>query len=680
MPLTTAPLVNVSRSPSTRRRGGSNPAPIVPGVDSTPNAFTFTDVTNAAVSTLYESNTITVAGIDTGSSLSIVGGEYSLNGGAYATAPTTVQAGDTVKVRATSSGSGSTAVNVTLTIGGVSDTYTVTTGVASDTTPDAFTFTDVTGATISTVYVSNTITVGGINAPASLTISGGEYSINGGAYASSNTTVSNGDTVKVRGTSSGSNSTTVNVSLTIGGVSDVYSITTAAVVSPFSFTPFAYYDESSVIQSASAISQWTDKGPNGIHLVQGIGASQPAWNAGASRIEFDGTDDYLIAAARDLSAKTTVCAFARLALVGAPSTTGDGIVGLAPVGGDDWQGSGALLFMCGAANVLSTLRAGGGSNQLDVPLTAGVASRVGSIVSRSGGDTIYNRDTSTTVALALSTAAFSNTGQFILGARWLSGIYPGYRGHFTINRLVLLDFVPTTPQLNEIWTWLAPPAAFSFTPLAYYDETSVVQAAGAVSQWTDKGPNGIHLTQATGAAQPTWDSASQRVVFDGINDFMRSTSQNLSAKPALAAFAYVELSSGSLSDEGYIVIARAGYNGLADLSPHGRLLVWTNTSGIFCAYGSGPLAITAANDAMLRIGTVLNESGIDTLYNKSTESQSTGEISSAGYSSTSLVILGSRWDNDAAYSFAAMKIKRLVLLDFVPTLAQRDEIWAWLTA
>jgi hypothetical protein len=99
---------------------------------------------------------------------------------------------------------------------------------AADTTPNAFTFTDVTGATVSTVYTSNTITVTGINAAAAISITGGTYSVNGGSYTSASGTVNNGDIVTVRVTSSASNSTAVNATLTIGGVSDVYSVTTQA--------------------------------------------------------------------------------------------------------------------------------------------------------------------------------------------------------------------------------------------------------------------------------------------------------------------------------------------------------------------------------------------------------------------------------------------------------------------
>jgi hypothetical protein len=97
---------------------------------------------------------------------------------------------------------------------------------AADTTPAAFTFTDVTSAPLSTVHTSNTINVTGLTGNAVVSITGGTYSKNGGAYVSSDGTAFNGDTFSVRVTSSGSVSTAVNVILTIGGVSDTYTVTT----------------------------------------------------------------------------------------------------------------------------------------------------------------------------------------------------------------------------------------------------------------------------------------------------------------------------------------------------------------------------------------------------------------------------------------------------------------------
>lgn len=202
--------------------------------DTTPDAFTFTDRTAVARSTTQTSNTITVGGLNTSTSVSITGGDYSKNGGAYTSANTTAVNGNTFTVRHTSSASFSTAVNTTLNIGGVTDTFTSTT-LAIDTTPNAFTFTDVTGVAINTTQTSNTITVSGINTSVAVSVSGGTYSKNGGAYTTSAGTAVNGDTFSVRHTSSSSHSTAVNTTLNIGGVTDTYTSTTAA------FTGSTYY-------------------------------------------------------------------------------------------------------------------------------------------------------------------------------------------------------------------------------------------------------------------------------------------------------------------------------------------------------------------------------------------------------------------------------------------------------
>jgi hypothetical protein len=101
--------------------------------DTMPNSFSFTDQVNVALSAVITSNAITVSGINASTSISVAGGEYSVNGGAYASTTGTVMNGDTVRVRHTSSASFSTATNTTLTIGGVSDTFTSTTLGAGDT-------------------------------------------------------------------------------------------------------------------------------------------------------------------------------------------------------------------------------------------------------------------------------------------------------------------------------------------------------------------------------------------------------------------------------------------------------------------------------------------------------------------------------------------------------------------
>jgi len=193
----------------------------------TPNPFHFTDQTNVALNATVTSNPITISGINAATSISITGGAYSINGGAFTDAGGTVTNGYTVRVQQTSSGSYSTTTNATLTVGGVSDTFSVITQEEPPITiPDPFHFTDQTNVALNTTVTSNPITISGINAATPISITGGTYSINGGAFTDAGGTVTNGNTVLVQQTSSGSYSTTTDATLTVGGVSDTFSVTT----------------------------------------------------------------------------------------------------------------------------------------------------------------------------------------------------------------------------------------------------------------------------------------------------------------------------------------------------------------------------------------------------------------------------------------------------------------------
>ncbi|MBB5709337.1 FAD-dependent oxidoreductase [Sphingomonas xinjiangensis] len=102
-----------------------------------------------------------------------------------------------------------------------------------DTTPDAFSITPVTGAARNTATDSAAFTITGIDTPASWTVAGGTAQVADGAFASSGT-VSNGQAMRVRLNSSASYSTVAKATLTVGGVSADFSVTTAAapVVTP----------------------------------------------------------------------------------------------------------------------------------------------------------------------------------------------------------------------------------------------------------------------------------------------------------------------------------------------------------------------------------------------------------------------------------------------------------------
>lgn len=103
------------------------------GTDTTPDPFDFgIHTTNALLNSYYYSpNTITVAGMSSGASAAIsisgTGAQYSKNGGSYTSSADTVQNGDTVRVRILSSSDRGEQITATLSIGSVSDTWSVTT-------------------------------------------------------------------------------------------------------------------------------------------------------------------------------------------------------------------------------------------------------------------------------------------------------------------------------------------------------------------------------------------------------------------------------------------------------------------------------------------------------------------------------------------------------------------------
>ncbi len=94
------------------------------------------------------------------------------------------------------------------------------------TTPDPFTFFGQAGVLRGIVVISNNITVTGIGGPAAISIIGGEYSIAGGAFTANAGMVTNNQGVVVRLTSSANYGTATTATLTVGGVSSSFNVTT----------------------------------------------------------------------------------------------------------------------------------------------------------------------------------------------------------------------------------------------------------------------------------------------------------------------------------------------------------------------------------------------------------------------------------------------------------------------
>jgi len=192
--------------------------------NSNPNLFDLNTIMGANYSTLYESNPVLIIGNNIPAPISISGGgEYQINEEAWTNVSGFVNPDSNVLVRLTSSAIEDTTLSTTLTVGSVSSIFSITT---KDENPDAFVFTDVTEAEISTLYSSNIVTITGITGLVPISIVGGEYRIDGGTWVSTAGTISNDQTAQVRRTSSASYETSVEATLTVGTYSDTYSILT----------------------------------------------------------------------------------------------------------------------------------------------------------------------------------------------------------------------------------------------------------------------------------------------------------------------------------------------------------------------------------------------------------------------------------------------------------------------
>ena len=211
--------------------------------DTVPDAFSFVDQNGLATNVTVTSNSIVITGLGASSPISIAGGEYSINGGAFTSLEGLINNNDSVVVHTTSSSIGLTPADTVLTIGGISDTFTVTT---LDNVPGQFSYYDRTGAQLNRLYNStNSIQVSGILADAPISVTGGEYSIDGGAWTSASGTLSNLSRVLLRQTSAATGSTQTDTVLTIGGVSATFSVTTKAFVADTTPNQFNYYDRTS---------------------------------------------------------------------------------------------------------------------------------------------------------------------------------------------------------------------------------------------------------------------------------------------------------------------------------------------------------------------------------------------------------------------------------------------------
>ena len=183
--------------------------------DTNPSYFDFVDKINQVPNSLIESDIITITGINVPTPVTITNGaQFRINGGAWVTSGN-ISVNQTLQLRILSSPNFGESVSTSVTVGNLTDLWTVFSTTFGDTIPDAFYFANRDNQPPNTYVLSNTVLISGITAAAPVSITGGQCSINGNGWVTSGT-INNGETLRLRILSSSSLNTPVSASISIG--------------------------------------------------------------------------------------------------------------------------------------------------------------------------------------------------------------------------------------------------------------------------------------------------------------------------------------------------------------------------------------------------------------------------------------------------------------------------------
>lgn len=185
--------------------------------DSSPDYFDIDDVDDAPLSTEISSTPITITGINVPTTVTTTNNALiSIDGGTFVSSPTTINRDQTISVRLTSSSTPGGFVSTEVTIGGLTDTWKVTSTTAGDSVPDDLFFFNKDNQPPSTLIESNTVIISGMTSSAIASVSNGaELSVGGGSWTN-DVSVETGDTIKLRITSNATLGGYVSTTLKIG--------------------------------------------------------------------------------------------------------------------------------------------------------------------------------------------------------------------------------------------------------------------------------------------------------------------------------------------------------------------------------------------------------------------------------------------------------------------------------
>jgi hypothetical protein len=284
--------------------GGAPPGGPLPP-DTIPTSFAFSAKDDVTPGATVDSEPVTITGLSGAAAVSITGGLYAINGGAFTSANGTIENQQSIVVRVTASNDTFAPATATVTIGGVIGSFTATT--LPDTEPASFSFAGSLGAALSASVDSPAAEISGIDVPVPISITGGEYAVDGGGFTAAEGTIADGQSLVVRVVAAGTFSTSTSATVTVGGVAATFTVTTVPDTIP---DAFSFVDAIDV-----ALSAQVDSAPV---VIAGIEAPAPVSISGGS-YAIDGGAFTSVAGLVDNGQAIVV----RVAAAATPSTTVD---------------------------------------------------------------------------------------------------------------------------------------------------------------------------------------------------------------------------------------------------------------------------------------------------------------------------------------------------------------------
>lgn len=202
-------------------------------VHDTPDDFAFNAQSGAPAGASQNSNIVQMHGIDGLVRVHVSGGSYSVDGSPFTSNDGTIGLRQHLQLRLAAPPAPASAAAMTAKVGTVVRRFTVSTTSGSDAMPDAFSFPDKDGVPINSAVTSAPALIQGLDTEATIAVTDGQYSIDGAPPTSDTGLVHSGQTVTVSHTAAVDFSTPQHSTLTIGGVSAVFtSVTEAKDVDP----------------------------------------------------------------------------------------------------------------------------------------------------------------------------------------------------------------------------------------------------------------------------------------------------------------------------------------------------------------------------------------------------------------------------------------------------------------